>query len=167
MSKKVATWGMLVALAFLLSYIETLIPFSFGVPGIKLGLANLVTVIALYGLGEKQAFAVSLVRIVLAGFTFGNLSVMLYSLAGGVLSYLCMVLFKRFTGLSMVGISVIGGVAHNLGQLLLAAFVLKTESLLYYFPALLVAGTAAGLVIGLLGGMVITRIRPYMEQNIS
>ena len=154
---------MLVALAFLLSYLEMLLPFSFAVPGIKLGLANLVTVIALYSLGNGAAFAVSMVRILLSGLTFQGLSVMLYSLAGGLFSFFVMAAAKRYTGLSVIGISILGGVTHNLGQLLLAALVLKTEALLYYFPPLMLAGTVAGLLIGLMGGMVIRRILPYLS----
>lgn len=164
-SKRTATFGILVALAFLFSYLETLIPFSFGVPGIKLGLANLVTVIALYAMGERQAFAISLVRVFLYGFTFGNLSVMLYSLAGGLLSFACMRASKRFTGLGVAGVSVIGGVAHNLGQLLMAALVLRTKSLMYYFPILLAAGTVAGLLIGLLSAMVLKRLLPFFARG--
>ena len=163
MSKKVAVCGMLVALAFLLSYLEMLLPFSFAVPGIKLGLANLVTVIALYSLGDGAAFAVSMVRILLSGLTFQGLSVMLYSLAGGLFSFFVMAAGKRYTGLSVIGISILGGVTHNLGQLLLAALVLKTDALLYYFPPLMLAGTVAGLLIGLMGGMVIRRILPYLS----
>ena len=144
MSKKVAVCGMLVALAFLLSYLEMLLPFSFAVPGIKLGLANLV-------------------RILLSGLTFQGLSVMLYSLAGGLFSFFVMAAGKRYTRLSVIGISILGGVTHNLGQLLLAALVLKTEALLYYFPPLMLAGTVAGLLIGLMGGMVIRRILPYLS----
>ena len=162
MSKRVATYGMLIALAFLLSYVETLIPFSLGIPGIKLGLANLVVLVALYTLGEKSAFVISMVRILLVGLTFASFSVMLYSLAGGILSFLCMLFGRRYTKLSTAGISILGGVAHNLGQLLLAAVVLNTGALLYYFPALLVAGTVAGLVIGLLGGILVRRIGPLL-----
>ena len=125
MSKKVAVYGMLVALAFLLSYVETLIPFSFAIQGIKLGLANLVVITALYCVGERGAFAVSMVRIVLTGLTFTSLSVMLYSLGGGLLSFFCMVLAKRFTSFGITGVSVLGGVTHNLGQLLVAAAVLE------------------------------------------
>lgn len=163
MSKRVAAYGMLVALAFLLSYVETLIPFSFVVPGIKLGLANLVTVIALYCLEEKSALAVSMVRIFLVGFTFTNLSIMVYSLAGGLLSYICMVIARRVSRLSVVGVSVIGGVTHNLGQILLAVVIVKNSALLYYFPFLLGAGTAAGLMIGLLAGFVTVRVKPYLS----
>ena len=160
MSKKVAVYGMLVALAFLLSYVETLIPFSFAIPGIKLGLANLVVITALYCLGEKGAFVISIVRIMLTGLTFTSLSVMLYSLGGGLLSFLCMV-----TALGITGVSVLGGVAHNLGQLLVAALVVRTGSLMYYFPALLAAGTAAGALIGILGGLVTERLHPFLRQG--
>lgn len=162
MSKKIAMYGMLVALAFLLSYVETLIPFSFGVPGARLGLANLATVTALYCLGFREAFAVSLVRIVLTGFTFGSLSTMLYSLAGGVFSLLCMWAAKRFVRLGITAVSVTGGITHNLGQLLVAALVVKTGGVFYYFPALLIAGTAAGLVIGLLGGLITKRVKVFL-----
>ena len=165
MSKKVAVYGMLMALAFLLSYVETLIPFSFTIPGIKLGLANLVVVVALYCLDVKSAFAISMVRILLAGLTFSSLSIMLYSLGGGILSFLCMAFAKRFTSLGIAGVSVLGGVTHNLGQLLVAILVVRTGSLMYYFPALLAAGTVAGTLIGLLGGLVTVRLRPFLEQE--
>ena len=165
MSKKVAVYGMLVALAFLLSYVETLIPFSFAIPGIKLGLANLVVITALYCLGEKGAFVISIVRIMLTGLTFTSLSVMLYSLGGGLLSFLCMVTAKRLTPLGITGVSGLGGVAHNLGQLLVAALVVRTGSLMYYFPALLAAGTAAGALIGILGGLVTERLCPFLRQR--
>lgn len=165
MSKKTAVYGMLTALAFLLSYVETLIPFSFAIPGIKLGLANLVVLTALYCLGSKGAFVISMVRILLAGLTFSSLSVMLYSLSGGLLSFLCMITVRRFRLFGITGVSVLGGVAHNLGQLLMAAFVVQTGSLLYYFPALLTAGTIAGALIGLLGGLVTERLEPFLRQG--
>lgn len=160
MSARVAKYGMLLALAFLFGYIETWIPFSafVGVPGVKIGLANLVTLTALYLLGTKDAFWISFVRIVLAGFTFGNLSMMLYSLGGGMLSLLVMDVCKRRGGFSQVGVSVAGGVSHNLGQLLVAVAVVKNRNLLYYFPVLLLSGTIAGTVIGILGGLVVRRL---------
>lgn len=165
MSKRVAVYGMLVALAFLLSYVETLIPFNFVIPGIKLGLANLVVLTALYCLGERGAFVISMVRIVLTGLTFTSLSIMLYSLGGGLLSFFCMALAKRFTSFGITGVSVLGGVTHNLGQLLVAVLVVRTGSLMYYFPALLAAGTVAGALIGLLGGLVTGRLRPFLNQG--
>lgn len=158
MYKKVPLYGMLTALAFLLGYVETLIPLPFMIPGMKLGLANLVTVVALYTLGEGSALAISLVRILLTGFTFGNLSMLFYSLAGGMLSFLGMALAKRQGSFGKIGVSIFGGVLHNLGQILVAMAVLETGSLLYYFPFLLVSGTVAGLLIGLLGGMTLKRL---------
>lgn len=165
MSKKTAVSGMLTALAFLFSYIEAMFPLPFPVPGMKLGLANLVTVAALYCLGERPAFLISMLRILLTGLTFTSLSMMLYSLAGGLLSFFCMSIGKRYTELSVAGISILGGVTHNLGQLLVAVFVLKTSSLLYYFPPLMVMGATAGLVTGLLGGLVIRRILPWLKHG--
>lgn len=158
MSNRVALYGLLIALAFVLSYIETLCPVYLGAPGVKLGLANLVTVIALYGLGIREAFAINLVRVILTGFTFGNMSSILFGLAGAVLSLLLMALCKQFQLLDMTGISILGGVAHNIGQFLVAAFVTKTFGVFSYLPVLLIAGTVAGALIGLLGGLILKRI---------
>lgn len=165
MSKKTAIYGMLIALAFLLSYVETLIPFSIPIPGIKLGLANLVVLVALYSLGVRGAFAISMVRIVLSGLTFSSLFVMLYSLGGGLLSFFVMAAAKRSGCFGITGVSVLGGVAHNLGQLLVAILVVHTPTLLFYVPALLMAGTVAGALIGLIGGLVTERIRPFLQQK--
>ena len=134
-TRKIAYLGLLTALAFVFSYIEFLIPVNIGVPGAKLGLANLVIIVALYTLGERDAFLLSMIRIVLVGFTFANLAMMIYSLAGGCLSYAAMVIAKKTDRLSMTGVSVLGGVFHNIGQILVAMAVLETESLLYYLPA--------------------------------
>lgn len=157
-SNRVALYGLLIALAFVLSYIETLFPVYMGAPGVKLGLANLVTVIALYGLGVKEAFAINLVRVILAGFTFGNMASILFGLAGAFLSLLLMATCKYFRLFDMVGISILGGVAHNIGQFLIAAFVTKTFGVFSYLPVLLIAGTVAGALIGLLGGLILKRI---------
>lgn len=149
---------MLTALAFILSYVETLIPFSFGIPGIKLGLANVVVLTALYLLGTGEAFCLSLVRIILAGFTFGNLYSMFYSLAGGVLS-LCVMAFLKKTGkFTPMGVSAAGGVFHNVGQIVVAGLVLG-RNIAYYFPFLMVSGIITGLAVGLTGGLVIKRLR--------
>ena len=157
-SNRVALYGLLIALAFVLSYIETLFPVYLGAPGVKLGLANLVTVIALYGLDIKEAFAINLVRVILAGFTFGNMASILFGLAGAFLSLLIMAVCKHFRLFDMVGISILGGVAHNIGQFLIAAFVTKTFGVFSYLPVLLIAGTVAGALIGLLGGLILKRI---------
>ena len=112
---KIALYGMMTALAFLLSYVETLIPINLGVPGVKLGLANLASIVSLYLLGAGAAAAIALVRIVLVGFTFGNLSMMLYSLAGAAVSLLLMVVFRRLDWFGVTGVSILGGAGHNSG----------------------------------------------------
>lgn len=157
-TRKIAYLGLLTALAFVFSYIEFLIPVNIGVPGAKLGLANLVIIVALYTLGERDAFLLSVIRIVLVGFTFANLAMMIYSLAGGCLSYVAMVIAKKTNRLSITGVSVLGGVFHNIGQILVAMAVLETESLIYYLPVLLIVGIASGVAIGVLGAMVTKRL---------
>lgn len=164
-ARRVALYGMLTALAFILSYVESLVPVTVGIPGVKLGLANLVVVIALYTLDLKGAFVISAVRIVLSGLTFGGLFSMLYSLAGGLLSFAVMAILSRKKVFGTVGVSVCGGVAHNIGQLLVAMAVLETESVWYYFPVLLISGSVAGVLIGLLGGWMTGRIQDYLAKR--
>lgn len=149
---------MLVATAFILSYLESLLPVFFGIPGIKPGLSNLVVMIALYRDSTKTAVGIALVRILLAGLTFGNLSSMMYSLAGGILSLLVMIVLKRTERFSIYGVSMAGGVCHNIGQILLAGWLLQTSLLIYYLPFLLVAGTVAGLVVGFISARLLERL---------
>ena len=160
-ARRVALYGMLIALAFIFSYVESMFPMP--VPGVKVGLANLVNVVGLYTVGVAGTAAVSLVRIVLVGFTFSNVFSMIYSLAGGILSLLVMILAKKTGAFSKVGVSILGGIFHNIGQLTVAAFVTKTAGVFTYFPILLVAGVVTGAVIGLLGGMIVERIAPVVE----
>ena len=159
MKNRVAYFGVFTALALMFSYIETLIPVQFGVPGIKLGLANLMIVIMLYKRNAKDALLLSIVRILLSGFLFGNLSSILYSLAGGILSLCVMTLLKKKGGFSVIGVSVAGGVAHNVGQLIVAMLVVETYQVGYYFPVLLVAGVLTGMGIGIVSQEVLKRIR--------
>ncbi|MBE5978222.1 MAG: Gx transporter family protein [Paenibacillaceae bacterium] len=159
-----ALYGMLIALAFVLSFVESLIPISLGIPGVKLGLANLVTVVGLYTVGTTGTVVVSLLRIVLTGFTFGNLFAMLYSLAGWGLSIVIMILCKKKKWFGTSGISILGGIGHNIGQITVAAFVVKQAGVFFYLPMLLIAGTAAGLVIGILGAMIISRIKIVIKK---
>ncbi len=149
-AKTVALCGMLTALAMLFSYVETLIPLNFGIPGIKLGLANLVVLTGLYYLKPQQVLAVSLARILLTGFLFGNGMSILYSLAGGLLSFLVMRLLMRTGEFSPAGVSIAGGVAHNVGQLIVAGLVVHTAKLVYYMPVLTVSGALTGFLMGLL-----------------
>ncbi len=157
-AERTARFGMFVALAMIMSYIETLIPISLGVPGVKLGLANLVTMVCLFTAGAVPAAAVSLVRIVLTGLTFGNLSSMLYALAGGVLSLLCMIAAKKSGLFGRTGVSVIGGVMHNVGQLAVAAAVVENAQIFWYLPVLMASGIVTGALIGLLAGLVMERL---------
>ena len=159
-----ALYGMLIALAFVLSFVESLIPISLGIPGVKLGLANLVTVVGLYTVGTTGTVVISLIRIVLTGFSFGNLFAMLYSLAGWGLSLLIMVVCKKKNWFSTVGISILGGIGHNIGQITVAAYVVKQAGVFFYLPMLLIAGTVAGLVIGILGSMIINRIKEVIKK---
>ena len=156
--KKVANYGVLVTLALVASYVETLIPISLGVPGAKIGLSNLITIVALFLMGWKDAFAISIIRIVLAGFLFGNLFAIFYSLAGALLSLLIMMLLKKLE-FGTVAVSCAGGVAHNIGQISFAALLVENSRLFYYLPVLLIAGVLAGIVIGIIGGELIKRLK--------
>ena len=159
MKTKVAYFGVFTALALIFSYVESLIPIQLGIPGVKLGLANLIIVIALYKMSIKEAYILSVVRIVLAGFMFGNLFAILYSLAGGMLSLTMMCILKRTDKFSVFGVSMAGGVLHNIGQLLMAAIVLESVSIGYYFPVLLISGLATGFVIGVISNEMMKRLK--------
>ncbi len=164
MKNRAAYFGVFTALALIFSYIETLIPIQFGVPGIKLGLANLIIVIVLYRTGWREALLLSVVRVVLAGFIFGNLFSFVYSLAGGILSLAVMALLKKTERFSVIGISIAGGVCHNIGQLIVAMVVVETYQVGYYLPVLLIAGVITGAVIGAVAGEVLKRIRNLYFQ---
>lgn len=159
-TKSIAHCAMLTALAMIFGYVEALIPFHFGLPGIKLGLANLVIVLALYRLPAGQVFAIQGMRIVLVSFLFGSMSMMIYSLAGGFLSLFTMFLLKKTNWFSITGISIVGGVSHNLGQLAVAVLVVQNLKITFYVPVLL----TAGLVTGCLIGMLAYRLQPLMER---
>ena len=158
-AKKIARIGLLTALALVLSYLESLVPLSFAVPGIKMGLPNIVVVFALYRLRWQDAAGISLVRVLLAALLFGSVFSLAYSGAGAVLSFLVMLLLKRSGRFGTTGVSVAGAVAHNLGQILVAVFVLETGRLVYYLPALCVSGTVAGVCVGLLAALLAKRVR--------
>lgn len=158
-AKKITEIAMMVALAMVLSYLESLLPLSLGMPGIKLGLSNTVTLFALYRCNPLTAFGIAVTRILLCGITFGSLSTMLYSMAGGLLSYLVMLLLKRTEQFSVYGVSIAGGVSHNIGQMAVAALVLQTGMLFYYLPFLLLAGVVAGIGIGLVSARIIQRMK--------
>lgn len=160
----VALYGLLIALSMVLSFVESLIPIPIPVPGVKLGLANLVTVAGLYLIGISGTVCVTLLRIVLVGFSFGNPYSMLYGLSGSLLSLLVMSLAKKYHLFSTVGISILGGIFHNIGQITFASLVVRTPELFYYLPALLMAGTIAGVLIGILGGGLVTRLKKFIKN---
>lgn len=152
---------MVLALALIAGYVESLIPIAVAIPGIKLGAANSVILILLYMVGVKEAFIVNICRVVLSGFLFGSMSSILYSLSGAVVSLFIMTLLKKTDRFSISGVSMAGGVFHNLGQLVMACLVLETTAVWYYLPVLLISGTMTGLIIGFLTGEIYKRI-PYM-----
>lgn len=158
MKTRVAYFGVFTALALIFSYVETLIPIHLGIPGVKLGLANLVILIALYKMSVKETYMLSVVRVVLSGFIFGNLFSIIYSLAGGLLSLTVMAFLKKCDKFSLIGISIAGGVFHNVGQLIMAAIVLESLSIGYYLPVLLVSGMVTGLLIGITAGEMLKRL---------
>lgn len=158
MKNRTAYFGVFTALALIFSYVETLIPIQFGIPGAKLGLANLVIVIVLYKTDWKEALLLSVVRIILSGFIFGNLFSIIYSLAGGILSLAVMAAIRKDKGFSVIGVSMAGGVCHNIGQLIVAMIVVQTYQVGYYLPVLLIAGLATGTLIGVISSGVLKRL---------
>ena len=157
-TKKAALTGILIALALILSYLESLIPMSFAVPGVKLGLPNLVVVFALYRLRPSTAAAISLLRVALVAILFGSVLSLIYSAAGAVCSFCVMLLLRKTGRFGCTGVSVAGAVTHNLAQIAAAAVLLQTGALAWYFPVLCLSGTLAGVCIGLLAALLVKRI---------
>ena len=157
-AKRVTFLGLSIALAMILSFVESQIPALVAVPGVKVGLPNLVMVFLLYKVGWKETVIVSLIRILLVSMLFGNVQTMWFSLAGAVLSLGVMILMKKFTSFSHASISVVGGIFHNVGQILVACFITKTPQITYYLPILIISGSAAGILVGLAAGMLEKRV---------
>ena len=157
-TRKVVHMGMLIALAMVLSFIESQIPAFIAVPGLKLGLANIAVVFALYRLGFREALGVSLIRVVLSAILFGSVVSALYSAAGAVLSLAGMALLKKTGFFGTVGVSVSGAVLHNLGQIGIACLILRTQALVYYLPFLILSAVAAGVVIGIVSAVLVERL---------
>lgn len=153
---RVAFLGLFTAFAMILSFVESQIPTFVAIPGIKLGLPNIAIIIILYRFGWKEASIISLLRVILTSLLFGTVLSMLYSIAGAVLSLVAMILLKKF--LSTVTISVIGGVCHNIGQILVAILVTETQQLLYYLPVLIISGVIAGIVVGIIAALSVKKI---------
>ena len=150
--------GMFIAIAMVFSYIESLIPLNIAVPGVKLGLANLVTIVVMVKMDTRSAWMVSLVRVLLSALLFGNMSVMIYSLAGAVLSLIVMTVCMRFRIFGITGTSILGVVSHNAGQVIMAASLMKSGNILIYIPVLCISGTIAGVCIGLAGAVLVKNL---------
>ena len=156
--RQITTMGMLVALAMVLGFVETLIPINLGIPGMKLGLANIVVVIALFLFDIKTAVVVSILRIILIAMTFGNMSMMFYSIAGASLSLLSMIAISKIKSFSLISVSIVGGIMHNVGQIICAAFVVRTNGVFTYLPVLMIAGLVSGALIGIVAGLISLRL---------
>ena len=157
-SRKISQIGVLAALAMVLSYVESLFPAFIAVPGIKIGLANIAVIFALYRLGLREALGISVVRVVLSSLLFGSVLSLSYSIAGALISLVVMYLLKRTRLFGTVAVSVAGGVSHNLGQIAIACLILQSRAIAYYIPVLILSGVAAGVVIGIISAVVIARL---------
>lgn len=151
-----------VALAMILSFVESQIPPLVAIPGVKIGLANIVVIFALYKFGWKQAVLISLLRVFLVSILFGNFASLFYSIAGAVLSLSGMILLKKTRKFSQTAVSVAGGVLHNIGQILMACILLETNVITYYLPFLILSGVIAGIAIGLVSALMVKRVNINM-----
>lgn len=157
-ARRVAVSALFASLALIFSYIEAILPAAPGIPGIKLGIANLVVIIAMYRLSPGYAVTINLIRIFLAGFMFNGLYGAVYSLCGCLVSFAVMYLLYKSGRFSVIGVSMGGGVAHNLGQLCIAALLVSSPEVFYYLPVLIISGTISGILIGWLGAILIERL---------
>lgn len=166
MQSDVALYGMLISIALVASYIESIIPIPYPVYGMKIGLANIIIVWVLYSLGAKASAIISFARVLIAGFLFGNFYSIIFSLVGAGLSLGIMFVLKKTKKFSIVGVSIAGGVTHNLGQIIVAAVVLENIRITYIFPILMVSGVVAGIAIGILGGILFRKIK-ILQTNVQ
>lgn len=164
-TKEITETGIMLAVALVLSYLESLVTASFAVPGVKLGLANVITMLLLYHYGARRVFVFMTVRVCLAGFLFSGVAGIVYSFAGGSLCIIGMELLRKNPHFSIMGVSMAGAVFHNIGQLVIAAFVMENTHVFYYFPILSLSGVLAGLVIGYMSALLILRIKQWWNRN--
>lgn len=159
LTKKIALLGVLTSVALVLSYLEAMLPpISTAAPGIKMGLPNIIVILLLYKFGLKEALMVSGIRVFIVALLFGNVMTLAYSVAGAVLSLALMTLFKKMNLFSIIGVSIIGGISHNLGQILVAIFLFDTIQIGYYMIILAITGTIAGVVIGIIGSILVKKL---------
>lgn len=162
---KMTHLSLLCAISIILGYIESLIPFQLGIPGAKIGLANIITIITLLCFGFQEAFLIMILRVFIIGITFTNLYMMMYSLSGGILSLIMMYIFYRTQHFSNYIISIIGGIFHNIGQLIVAMIFFNSTTLAYYLPYLLLLGLISGTIIGIISQIIFTKIGSYIKRR--
>ena len=160
-TKKVAFLGLSIALAMILSFVESQIPALVAIPGIKVGLPNLVIVFLLYKMSAKDAIIVSIIRTLLVSMLFGNIQMLTFSVAGAALSLASMILLKKTNWFSTITVSIVGGIFHNIGQIAAAILWTQTAGIVSYLPVLLISGTIAGAVIGLISGMLVEKLKKW------
>ena len=164
-TKRIALLGVVSAFAAILSYIEAIISFGFFIPGFKLGLANIAVVIILYIYGYKDAFFVNIVRIIVVGLLFANMFSITFSIAGAIISYITMIAVKKIDIFSPVGVSIVGGVAHNVGQIIIAMFIIESYSVIHYLPILMIAGIICGFIVGMISMIVIKYFKVILRKR--
>lgn len=161
-TKRITEFGLLLAVSLVLAYLESLLPVMIAVPGVKLGLANVVTMLILYRRDGKSAFLFMTIRVILAGFLFSGMAGIIYSFVGGLFCILAMSLVKRFSFFSTLGVSMTGAIFHNMGQIIIALFVMENIHILYYFPVLCFTGVIAGLAIGYISELLIKQMNQFL-----
>lgn len=164
-TRTIAMCGVMAAMAMIFSYVESLIPIPIPVYGVKLGVANIAIITVIYAIGEREALIINCIRITLTAVLFGNLNSFIFSMAGGLLSFVVMVILKRTKMFSIVGVSVAGGVFHNVGQIIAAIFIMETGAIIYYLPVLIVAGVITGIIIGIVSSLVAKRVKSAVVQE--
>ena len=158
-TKKLATLSVTVAVAMILSFVESRIPAFVAIPGVKVGLANIAVIFALYKFGWREAAVVSLIRVFLVSLLFGSTVSLAYSIAGAILSLAVMMLLKSLRLFTEVAVSVVGGITHNVGQILVAFLLLESDVVFYYLPFLLISGIIAGVAVGIASALLVKRIK--------
>lgn len=153
--KKIAIIAIFITLALVLSYVDSLIPLAIMVPGIKIGLANIVIILSLYMIGEKETILISTIRVILSSLLFGTILTFAYSMTGAILSLIIMIILKKKTTLATMTISIIGAVSHNIGQIIMAVMIMSTKEIIYYLPILMITGVISGTIIGILASLLI------------
>lgn len=164
-TRTVAMCGVMTAMAMIFSYVESLIPIPIPVYGVKLGVANIAIITVMYAIGDKEALIINCIRIALTALLFGNLNSFIFSMAGGLLSFTVMAVLKKINLFSIVGVSVAGGVFHNVGQIIAAIFIMGTGAIIYYLPVLIAAGVITGIIIGIVSALVAKRVKSAVAKE--